>query len=175
MVWYRSNKKLFFQGTNLSQELRVNPLEEYIKKILISQMDINSMLLSYKYRNAGFYSRPEYIKELELLHRKINSDSALKFDENTINSLFGNSLNITSIDNYEGWKKFTYNKIPNRIRYDTIYLEEAFKHNYENEKNIVEKFIKSFRYKKIMKGNGLEDVYVKKVREMFRKEISENP
>ena len=28
-------KKLFFKGKDLSQELRVNPLEEYIKKICI--------------------------------------------------------------------------------------------------------------------------------------------
>ena len=54
------------------------------------------------------------------------------------------------------------------------YLEEEFKYNYENEKNIVKKFINSFHYKKIMKSNVLEDVYVKKAREMLRKEISEN-
>lgn len=167
-------KKLFFKGTDLSQELRVNPLEEYIKKILISQMDIDRMLLLHKYIDTNFESIPKYRKESEKLHRQIDSNSDLKFDENTINALFGNSLNITSNDDYEEWKEFTYSSMHNGIRYDTIYLEEEFKYNYENEKNIVKKFINSFHYKKIMKSNVLEDVYVKKAREMLRKEISEN-
>lgn len=155
-------KKLFFKGTDLSQELRVNPLEEYIKKILISQMDIDRMLLLHKYMDTNFESIPKYRKESEKLHRQIDSNSDLKFDENTINALFGNSLNITSNDDYEEWKEFTYSSMHNGIRYDTIYLEEEFKYNYENEKNIVKKFINSFHYKKIMKSNVLEDVYVKK-------------
>ena len=167
-------KKLFFKGKDLSQELRVNPLEEYIKKILISQMDIDRMLLSHKYMDTNFDSIPKYRKESEKLHRQIDSNSDLKFDENTINSLFGNSLNITSNDDYEEWKEFTYSSMHNGIKYDTIYLEEEFKHNYKNEKNILKKFINSFHYKKIMKSNVLEDVYVKKVREMLRKEISEH-
>lgn len=65
-------KKLFFKGKDLSQELRVNPLEEYIKKILISQMDIDRMLLSHKYMDTNFDSIPKYRKESEKLHRQID-------------------------------------------------------------------------------------------------------
>lgn len=38
---------------------------------------------------------------------------------------------------------------------------KEYKYNYENEKNIVKRFINSFHYKKIMKSNALEDLYVK--------------
>lgn len=168
-------REMFSNGTDLSQELRFDPLQEYIKKILISQMDIDKMLLLHKYMNTNLDSIQDYRKESEKIHRQIDFDSDLKFDEKTINALFGNSLNITSNDDYEEWKEFTYSSMHKGIRYDTIYLEEEFKNDYENEKNIVKKLIKSFHYKKIMKSNVLEDVYVKKVREMLRKEISENP
>lgn len=168
-------KKLFLKGTNLSENLRVNLSEEYIKKILICQMNIGRMVMLHKYYMQDWDAIPRYRKETERLRRQICSDSALKFDEDTIDALFGNSLNITSIDDYEEWKEFTLSDMHNGVCYDTIYFEEEFKYNYENEKNVVKKFIKSFRYKKIMKNNALEDVYVKKVREMLRKEISENP
>lgn len=168
-------REMFSNGTDLSQELRFDPLQEYIKKILISQMDIDKMLLLHKYMNTNLDSIQDYRKESEKIHRQIDFDSDLKFDENTINALFGNSLNITSNDDYEEWKEFTYSSMHNGIRYDTIYLEEEFKNDYENEKNIVKKLIKSFHYKKIMKSNVLEDIYVKRVREMLRKEISKNP
>ena len=157
-------KKLFFKGTDLSQELRVNPLEEYIKKILISQMDIDRMLLLHKYMDTNFESIPKYRKESEKLHRQIDSNSDLKFDENTINALFGNSLNITSNDDYEEWKEFTYSSMHNGIRYDTIYLEEEFKYNYENEKKVIE------RQQQILTDYSGKEIGNRTIEEQFEKE-----
>lgn len=168
-------KKLFFKGTGLSQELRVDPLQEYIKKILISQMDIDKMLFLHKYVNTSSNSITAYREETKKLRRQINSDSTLKFDEDTINVLFGNSLGITSNDDYEEWKEFSHSNMHNGIGYDTIFFEEEFKYNYDNENNIIKKFFKSFYYKRIMKRGMLEDVYARRVREMLKKEIFENP
>lgn len=166
---------MFSNGKNLSQKLSFNPIQEYIKRILIAQMDIDKMLMIHKYMETNFDSIPEYRKESESIHRQIDLDSNIKFDESTIEALFGNSLNITSNEEYEEWKEFAYGSMHNGISLDSIYLEEEFKHKYEEEKNIIKKFIKSFHYKKIEKSNMLEDSYIKKVREMIRKTISENP
>ena len=102
-----------------------------------------------KYMETNFDSIPEYRKESESIHRQIDLDSNIKFDESTIEALFGNSLNITSNEEYEEWKEFAYGSMHNGISLDSIYLEEEFKHKYEEEKNIIKKFIKSFHYKKI--------------------------
>lgn len=161
-------RDMFSKGTTMTEQLRINPIQEYIKKILISQLDIDNMLLTHLERGE------KYEKKLEELCERIFSENDLKFDEDTINVLFGNFLDITSNDDYEEWKEFTCKDIHNGVEYDTLVLEEEFKHNYENEKNIIKKFLKSFRYKNITKGSALEDRYITKVRDMLRKEISEN-
>ena len=127
-------KKIFSKGKTLFEELRYDRNTEYIKEMIISQ-----------------------------------------WDEDTIQALFGNSLDIGTDEEYEEWKKFIYSDRRGDKDFDTIFGEEEFKFGYENETNLLKKFVKSFKYKKMQKGNYLEDSYVKKVREMMRKTIEENP
>ena len=162
-------REIFSKGTTMCEQLRINPIQEYMKKMIISQLDIDNMLKAH----LGYGEK--YEKESEQLHRIIFNEGNLKFDENTINVLFGNLLDITSNDDYEEWKEFACEGKHNGVTHDTLCLEEKIKHNYENERNIIKKFIKSFRYKNIKKGSALEDRYIIKVREMLRKEILENP
>lgn len=158
-------KKLFSEGKTLSEKLQTNPSEEYIKRILIFQMDIGKIIFHKPYKPIS-----ECEKEAKKIREQINSDGTLKFDENVISSLFGNSLKINSNNDYKEWEKFAYSG-----KCYTIYEEEEFKYNYKNEKNLVKKFIKSFRYKKMMKNDEIEDAYGKKIREMIKKEFSKNP
>ena len=112
--------------------------------------------------------------EVDKIRGQIDSQEALKFDNPTLEALFGNSLNISTEQEYEEWRGFADFDRHKEKKFDTIYLEEA-RFNYENETNPLKKFIKSFRYRKILKEGTLEDSYVKKVREMIREKIAENP
>ena len=167
-------KGLFSKGETLSQELKFDANEEYLKKMIISQLNIGRMLMSHKYRNSGFDERTAFNNEADKIRGQIDSQEALKFDNPTLEALFGNSLNISTEQEYEEWRGFADFDRHKEKKFDTIYLEEA-RFNYENETNPLKKFIKSFRYRKILKEGTLEDSYVKKVREMIREKIAENP
>lgn len=168
-------RNLFAKGKTLSQELRYDTIQEYLKKMIMAQMDIGKMLLSHKYRDMGYEIRPEFNKEADQIREQVDSNSILQFDENTLNSLFGNSLGISSEEEYEEWKGFVNSDRHNEKKFDSIYFEEEFKFNYENVTNPLKKFIQSFRYRKMLRGDLLEDSYVKTVREMIREGIKENP
>ena len=168
-------KGLFFKGETLSQELKFDANEEYLKKMIISQLNIGRMLMSHKYRNSGFDERTAFNNEADKIRGQIDSQEALKFDNPTLEALFGNSLNISTEQEYEEWRGFADFDRHKEKKFDTIYLEEEARFNYENETNPLKKFIKSFRYRKILKEGTLEDSYVKKVREMIREKIAENP
>ena len=168
-------KGLFSKGETLSQELKFDANEEYLKKMIISQLNIGRMLMSHKYRNSGFDERTAFNNEADKIRGQIDSQEALKFDNPTLEALFGNSLNISTEQEYEEWRGFADFDRHKEKKFDTIYLEEEARFNYENETNPLKKFIKSFRYRKILKEGTLEDSYVKKVREMIREKIAENP
>ena len=168
-------KGLFSKGETLSQELKFDANEEYLKKMIISQLNIGRMLMSHKYRNSGFDERTAFNNEADKIRGQIDSQEALKFDNPTLEALFGNSLNISTEQEYEEWRGFADFDRHKEKNFDTIYLEEEARFNYENETNPLKKFIKSFRYRKILKEGTLEDSYVKKVREMIREKIAENP
>lgn len=102
-------RNLFARGKTLFQELRYDTTQEYLKKMIMAQMDIGKMLLSHKYRDMGFEARPEFNKEADQIREQIANSSRLQFDDNTLNSLFGNSLEITSEEDYEEWKEFVNN------------------------------------------------------------------
>lgn len=168
-------RELFSKGETLSQELKFDVNEEYLKKMIMSQLDIGRMLMSHKYRNSGFDERTAFNNEADKIRGQIDSQEALKFDNPTLEALFGNSLNISTEQEYEEWRGFADFDRHKEKKFDTIYLEEEARFNYENETNPLKKFIKSFRYRKILKEGTLEDSYVKKVREMIREKIAENP
>lgn len=168
-------KGLFSKGETLSQELKFDANEEYLKKMIISQLNIGRMLMSHKYRNSGFDEKTAFNNEADKIRGQIDSQEALKFDNPTLEALFGNSLNISTEQEYEEWRGFADFDRHKEKKFDTIYLEEEARFNYENETNPLKKFIKSFRYRKILKEGTLEDSYVKKVREMIREKIAENP
>lgn len=168
-------RKLFSEGKTLSEKLRYDGNTEYLKKMIISQFNTDRMLLTHKYYNTSFDTIPTFRTESDGIRRKIENDTSLQFDEDTIQSLFGNSLDILTDEDYEEWKNFVYSDRRGDKNFDIIFLEEEFKFGYENETNSVKKFVKSFKYKKMQKGSYLEDSYVKKVREMMRKIIIENP
>lgn len=168
-------RELFSKGETLSQELKFDANEEYLKKMIISQLNIGRMLMSHKYRNSGFDERTAFNNEADKIRGQIDSQEVLKFDNPTLEALFGNSLNISTEQEYEEWRGFADFDRHKEKKFDTIYLEEEARFNYENETNPLKKFIKSFRYRKILKEGTLEDSYVKKVREMIREKIAENP
>ena len=168
-------KELFSKGETLFQELKFDVNEEYLKKKIMSQLNIGRMLMSHKYRNSGFDERAAFNSEADKIRGQIDSQEILKFDNLTLEALFGNSLNISTEQEYEEWREFADFDRHKEKKFDTIYLEEEARFKYENETNPLKKFIKSFRYRKILKEGTLEDSYVKKVREMIREKIAENP
>ncbi len=168
-------KGLFSKGKTLSQELKFDANEEYLKKMIISQLNIGRMLMSHKYRNSGFDERTAFNNESDKIRGQIDSQEALKFDNPTLEALFGNSLSISTEQEYEEWREFVDSDRHKEKKFDTIYLEEEAKFSYENETNPLKKFIKSFKYRSLLKEGTLEDSYVKKVREMIREKIAENP
>ena len=168
-------KELFSKGKTLSQELKFDANEEYLKKMIISQLNIGRMLMSHKYRNSGFDERAAFNSEADKIRGQIDSQEVLKFENPTLEALFGNSLNISTEQEYEEWREFADFDRHKEKKFDTIYLEEEARFSYENETNPLKKFIKSFRYRKILKEGTLEDSYVKKVREMIKEKIAENP
>lgn len=168
-------RELFSKGETLSQELKFDVNEEYLKKMIMSQLDIGRMLMSHKYRNSGFDERAAFNSEADKIRGQIDSQEVLKFDNPTLEALFGNSLNISTEQEYEEWREFVDSDRHKEKKFDTIYLEEEARFSYENETNPLKKFIKSFKHRRLLKEGSLEDSYVKKVREMIRKKITENP
>ena len=168
-------KGLFSKGETLSQELKFDANEEYLKKMIISQLNIGRMLMSHKYRNSGFDERTAFNNEADKIRGQIDSQEALKFDNPTLEALFGNSLNISTEQEYEEWREFVDSDRHKEKKFDTIYLEEEARFSYENETNPLKKIIKSFKYRRLLKEETLEDSYVKKAREMIKEKIAENP
>lgn len=168
-------RELFSKGETLSQELKFDANEEYLKKMIMSQLNIGRMLMSHKYRNSGFDERTAFNNEADKIRRQIDSQEVLKFDNPTLEALFGNSLNIFTEQEYEEWREFANFNRHKEKKFDTIYLEEEARFSYENETNPLKKFIKSFRYRKMLKEGTLEDSYVRKVRKMIKEKIAENP
>lgn len=168
-------KELFSKGKTLSQELKFDANEEYLKKMIISQLNIGRMLMSHKYRNSGFDERAAFNSEADKIRGQIDSQEVLKFENPTLEALFGNSLNISTEQEYEEWREFVDSDRHKEKKFDTIYLEEEARFSYENETNPLKKIIKSFKYRRLLKEGTLEDSYVKKVREMIKEKIAENP
>ena len=168
-------RELFSKGETLSQELKFDVNEEYLKKMIMSQLDIGRMLMSHKYRNSGFDERAAFNSEADKIRGQIDGQEVLKFDNPTLEALFGNSLNISTEQEYEEWREFVDSDRHKEKKFDTIYLEEEARFSYENETNPLKKIIKSFKYRRLLKEGTLEDSYVKKVREMIKEKIAENP
>ena len=168
-------RELFSKGETLFQELKFDVNEEYLKKKIMSQLDIGRMLMSHKYRNSGFDERAAFNSEADKIRGQIDSQEVLKFDNPTLEALFGNSLNISTEQEYEEWREFVDSDRHKEKKFDTIYLEEEARFSYENETNPLKKIIKSFKYRRLLKEGTLEDSYVKKVRKMIKEKIAENP
>lgn len=167
-------RELFSKGETLSQELKFDVNEEYLKKMIMSQLYIGRMLMSHKYRNSGFDERAAFNSEADKIRGQIDSQEVLKFENPTLEALFGNSLNISTEQEYEEWRGFADFDRHKEKKFDTIYLEEEARFSYENETNPLKKIIKSFKYRRLLKEGTLEDSYVKKVREMIKEKIAEN-
>ena len=131
--------------------------------------------MSHKYRNSGFDERAAFNSEADKIRGQIDSQEVLKFDNPTLEALFGNSLNISTEQEYEEWREFVDSDRHKEKKFDTIYLEEEARFSYENETNPLKKIIKSFKYRRLLKEETLEDSYVKKAREMIKEKIAENP
>ena len=166
-------RRLFAKGKTLQQELKFDLNKEYLKKIIIAQIDIEDLLYSHKYIDTGMTS--DDINESKQILQKVNNERDLKFDDEIMEALFGNTLEISNQDEYEQWKDIIYYDRHGNKELDDIFFEEEFKYNYENEKNPLKRAIKSFKYKKILKNDGLEDIYIKKIRKMINDGIKENP
>ncbi len=168
-------KEMFSTGTTLREKLEITPEKEYLKKMLISQMDIDEMLLTHKYYNKGFEGISEFREESDKIKGIIQDDSVLNFDEDTIQALFGNSLNIISDKECERWKQLIYNGQYAGYNINDLYTEEKFKIDYENEKNKIKKFIQSFKYKKLFRQDAIENLHIKQVRKVVKENIISNP
>lgn len=168
-------RELFSKGETLSQGLKLNASEEHLKRMIMAQLDIGRMLISHKYRNSGFDERAIFNSEADKIREQIGSQGILRFDNSTLEALFSNSLNISTEQEYEEWRNFVDSDRHKEKKFDTIYLEEEAKFNYENETNLFKKFIKSFKYRRMLKEGTLEDSYIKRVREMIKEKIEQNP
>lgn len=168
-------KNMFSSNNILQSRVQVSPEKEYIKRMLISQMNLGEMLLTHKYKDKGYEGIAEYRKQHSMLIDKINGSSILLFDNETIEVLFGNSLEITSVEELEAWKEIIHGSGNMTKDIPTLYREEKNKIEYENEKNKVKKFIQSFRYRKMLAQDTLENSQIKRVREILRNNILSNP
>lgn len=168
-------RELFSKGETLSQGLKFNASEEHLKRMIMAQLNIGRMLISHKYRNSGFDERAIFNSEADKIREQIGSQGILRFDNSTLEALFSNSLNISTEQEYEEWRNFVDSDRHKEKKFDTIYLEEEAKFNYENETNLFKKFIKSFKYRRMLKEGTLEDSYIKRVREMIKEKIEQNP
>ena len=130
--------------------------------------------MSHKYRNSGFDERAAFNSEADKIRGQIDSQEVLKFENPTLEALFGNSLNISTEQEYEEWRGFADFDRHKEKKFDTIYLEEEARCSYENETNPLKKIIKSFKYRRLLKDGTLEDSYVNKVRELIKEKIAEN-
>lgn len=80
-------KELFSKGKTLSQELKFDANEEYLKKMIMSQLNIGRMLMSHKYRNSGFDERAAFNSEADKIRGQIDGQEVLKFDNHTLEAL----------------------------------------------------------------------------------------
>lgn len=100
--------------------------------------------MSHKYRNSGFDERAAFNSEVDKIRGQIDSQEVLKFENPTLEALFGNSLNISTEQEYEEWRGFADFDRHKEKKFDTIYLEEEARFKYENETNPLKRFIQSF-------------------------------
>lgn len=168
-------RKLFSKGDNFSEQMRFDEVEEYIKKMLLSQMNISSMIFTHKYQNAGPDGVPQFRKELAELETIIENSTCLKLDDELLDTLFGNSLGIRSEEELEEWISITYYTGKSGVSFDEIFRTEIFMRQHETERNPFKKFFGSFKYNKMKNNLLLEDTYTKKVREMMQKEFQKDP
>jgi len=168
-------RDFFSKGKTLPEEIKYDVNKEYLKQMILSQLNISHMLFIHKYFLADFDRRPDFNKEANELRQGVTLGSTLSFDNDTLDALFGNTLEIATPEEYENWREFAYQAKHNEKKFDEIYFEEEAKWMYENEKNPIKKFIQLFKYKRMQKGMLLEDYYVKRVREMIRNGIKSNP
>ena len=89
-------KSLFSMGKTLSEELKYDSTEEYLKRMIIAELDMDGMLLTHRFYNKGFETIPQFRQESERLFDKVNSEGVLQFDDETMEELFGNTLDISS-------------------------------------------------------------------------------
>lgn len=167
-------RELYSEGEDLSKRLQFDPVQEYLKKIIISQIDVTKLLLDRHNESSTQESISEFKDKSKKICDQIVIDENLNFDTNMINTLFGNSLDIKSIEEYKGLTNLIFGGAYEGNTYYSIFEEEQFKYDYERG-NIFKKLFQYFRYNKMKKGNLLESADIKKVRDIFRREILNNP
>ncbi len=168
-------RKLFSKGNDLSEQIRFNEAEEYIKKMLLAQMGISKMLLIHKYKDMDYDKQTQFFKETDELLASFENSRCLKFDDELIENLFGNPLGIKSAEELEEWNNIIYHNGRNGASFEEIFKEESFMVQHENEKNPFKKFFGSFRYNKMKNTFLLEDSYTKRIREIIRNEFQIEP
>lgn len=164
-------KNMFRAGTSFQESIKYDIVNEYIKKMIISQLDIEGMLECHKYYYD--YKNPELKEEYRRIKEQMSSDLNISFDEETTDALFGNTYGIKSD---RGYKILEQISDPCRVgKIIQIYSEEKFKYYYENENNRIKKFLMSFKYKKLFPEDVIEEKGVVETRDIFRNFIHNNP
>lgn len=174
-VWHGSPdgiKSIFSESSTFRDSIKYNPVTEYIKKMIISQMDISSMLAYHKYyyshgKNEGFEAESKKIK------KQILEESTINFDEETLEALFGNTYGIKTEEGYNILKEILYPQTVGKIL--NIYSEEKFKYDYEHEERKLKKLFMSFKYKKLFREDVVEDKKDIQTRDILRDFIYKNP
>ncbi len=157
------------------ENIEIYNANEYIKKMIASQLNFDKLLFNNKYNLLKWNSNPDIERESHIIKTIIEDEKHLNFDKNLIETLFGNPLKIESEYDYEQWKNFLYYDSHGIKKFDTIFFEEEFKFNYDKEKNSIKKFFQSFKYKRLKNSKELEDVYVKKARQIIKEKLFDNP
>ena len=124
-------RELYSEGEDLSKRLQFDPVQEYLKKIIISQIDVTKLLLDRHNESSTQESISEFKDKSKKICDQIVIDENLNFDTNMINTLFGNSLDIKSIEEYKGLTNLIFGGAYEGNTYYSIFEEEQFKYDYE--------------------------------------------
>ena len=145
-------KELFSEKGDLSDRLKYDKELEYIKKMVISQLNLGLLVFNEDNQTKNTI--------INTINYKYDSD-ILEFDDQTIEKLFGNKLGISTDEEYREWSNYL-NDSKNE-EYINIHRQEKMKYEYEHEKNPFKKIHKYFKLRKEFRQNNLESSYSKRI------------
>lgn len=163
-----SNQRMIANNLADSQDI------EYIKRMIMAQLHVHSMVVSHKYHELNFEDKEKLAEDVSRLHSKIDSNNILLFDNEELDMLFGNPLGIKNQREYNKLNNYYYNM----YSYDTFLKMcdlEKDRMALSSCKNPFKRFLLSQRIKKNGNHYSLTPLEAQVVRKIVSEEISKNP